>query len=113
MTEKLTLKLFIEHEREGEYFTLPFQMPPGVESLTLSYRYARHQESEIDLGNGRFIAREEINIIDLGLIAPDGAQVGASGSDKSEFVLARPPPPPVISPGAWSRASGASWWAPT
>ena len=112
MTEKLTLKLFIEHQREGEYFTLPFQMPPGVESLTLSYRYERHRESEIDLGKGQFVGREEINIIDLGLVAPDGAQVGASGSDKSEFVLSETSATPgyqpwPLVPGEWGILVGA------
>jgi hypothetical protein len=112
MTEKLTLKLFIEHKREGEYFTLPFQMPPGIESLALSYRYERHREDEIALGSGDFVTIEEVNIIDLGLIAPDGAQVGASGSDKSEIILSETSATPgykpwPLVPGQWGILVGA------
>jgi hypothetical protein len=58
-------------------------MPPNTESLSLAYHYERHHESET--GKDGFISRQEINIIDLGLIAPDGTQVGASGSDKSQI----------------------------
>ncbi len=36
-------------------------------------------------GKDGFSSRQEINIIDLGLIAPDGTQVGASGSDKTRI----------------------------
>jgi hypothetical protein len=57
-------------------------MPPDTESLTLAYHYERHHENAS--GKDGFISRQEINIIDLGLIAPDGTQVGVSGSDKIE-----------------------------
>ncbi len=62
-------------------------MPPNAESFSLVYRYERHHESETQVEKGSFISRQEINIIDLGLIAPDGTQVGASGSDKSEIQI--------------------------
>ncbi len=106
------IELFIEHDREGTYFTLPFTMPPDTEKLTLSYMYERHRESESKIGNGSFITRQEINIIDLGLIAPDRTQVGASGSDKYELFLsaneATPgyKPYPLIS-GSWMILIGA------
>ena len=29
----------------------------------------------------------KLNIVDLGIIAPDGSQVGTSGSDKTEIFL--------------------------
>jgi hypothetical protein len=57
-------------------------MPPNTESLTLTYDYKRHHNYAS--GKDGFISRQEINIIDLGLIAPDGTQVGVSGSDKTE-----------------------------
>ena len=60
MTQKKTLELFIEHDREGSYFTLPFTMPPDTESLTLSYHYQRHLEVENQAVNGTFVARREI-----------------------------------------------------
>jgi hypothetical protein len=56
-------------------------MPLNIESFSLTYHYDRHHESET--GKVGFISRQEVNIIDLGLIAPNGLQVGASGSDKT------------------------------
>ena len=85
--DEFDLDLFIDNEREGEYFTLPFQMPPNVESLTLTYNYLRFDSPINELPQGSFTAKNEINIIDLGLISPDGTQVGASGSDKTEVFL--------------------------
>jgi hypothetical protein len=112
MQEKKTLKLFIGPEKEGSYFTLPFNIPAGMEKLTLSYQYERHRETQSPTGNGSFMARQEVNIIDLGLIAPDGTQVGASGSDKLEISISstqatpgyRPYP---LNPGTWSILVGA------
>jgi hypothetical protein len=45
MENHLSLRLFIEHAREGTYFTLPFALPPDVEELSLTYRYERHSEN--------------------------------------------------------------------
>ncbi|MGB8984947.1 MAG: CehA/McbA family metallohydrolase [Anaerolineales bacterium] len=90
-------------------------MPPDTESFTLTYHYERHREGGSD-GAG-FHARREINIIDLGLVAPDGAQVGASGSDKTEIRVgetrATPgyKPYPLI-PGEWKILVGAYKVAP-
>ena len=87
MPEKITLPLFIEHAKQGSYFTLPFTMPEGMESVTLEYHYERRPKQETPFGTGTFISRQKVNVIDLGLIAPDGNQVGASGSDKSEVTI--------------------------
>jgi hypothetical protein len=83
MQTKLEIPVFIPHEREGDYFTVPFHMPVDVESLVLRYRYEHHRETV----SGSFVARTEVNIIDLGLIGVDGEQVGASGSDKDEITV--------------------------
>lgn len=112
MQEKLTLQLFVEHEREGVYFNLPFTMPPNTELLTLSYHYDRRPESVISIGGGTFTSQAEVNIIDLGLIAPDGSQVGASGADKTEITLSetRATPgyhPTQLLPGEWQILVGA------
>lgn len=88
-------------------------MPPQTESFTLTYRYERHRETP----NGTFTAREEINIIDLGLVAPDGTQVGVSGSDKTEIMVSETSatpgyhPVPLI-PGEWGILIGAYKVAP-
>ena len=47
MQTKVTLQLFIEHEKEGTYFTLPFTVPPGTAAMSLFYRYSRHLEGEV------------------------------------------------------------------
>ncbi|MGD0004752.1 MAG: hypothetical protein ABSE06_11055, partial [Anaerolineaceae bacterium] len=112
LNNKLTLQLFIEHDKAGTYFTLPFSMPSDTASLSLTYRYERQHESKVRVAHGRFAARQEVNIIDLGLIAPDGVQVGASGSDKSEIYIdethATPGyvPCPLV-PGEWQIIVGA------
>jgi len=109
---KLHIPLYIEHARQGTYFTLPFSMPENVETFSLTYHYIRHRETEVQLENGKFTARREINIIDLGLIAPNGVQVGASGSDKQSISISenyatagyRPHP---LAPGEWQIIVGA------
>ncbi len=87
-------------------------MPPDTESFTLTYSYERHHESLSPAENGSSTARQEINIIDLGLIAPDGTQVGASGSDKRTFTLSETDATPgyrphALTPGEWQIILGA------
>jgi hypothetical protein len=100
----------VGHEREGTYFTIPFEMPGEVERFSLTYSYERHREGGKEAGG--FRAREEINIIDLGLLAPDGAQVGASGSDKSRIEVSETQATPgyrawALAPGQWEILVGA------
>lgn len=109
---RMQVPLFIEHGRQGTYFTIPFNMPENTESFSLTYHYKRHHESEIQVENGSFTSRKEINIIDLGLIAPDGTQAGASGSDKLEIFISetRATPgyhPCTLVPGEWQIIVGA------
>lgn len=112
MQQKLTLEFFIEQAQEGQYLLFPFQMPPEVERLELSYHYARRAQDPTSVERGTFTGRPEINIVDLGLIGPDGSQVGASGSDKTEIsisaVSATPGYRPVpLVPGEWKILAGA------
>ncbi len=105
----LRIEFFVGHEQEGQYLTVPFSMPAEVESFSLAYRYERHRQVS---GAAGFTARQEVNIIDLGLVAPDGTQVGASGSDKSEIriseTFATPGYRPVaLTPGEWRILLGA------
>jgi len=90
-------------------------MPPETESFSLAYRYERHHEGPLDREG--FASRQEINIIDLGLIGPDGAQVGASGSDKtlvhiSEIDATPGYTPSRLVPGEWRILVGAYKVAP-
>jgi hypothetical protein len=106
----------VDHDREGTYLTLPFTMPEDTESFSLAYRYDRH--SSTGSGTGGFVSRQEINIIDLGLIAPDGTQVGASGSDKVEIQVSETSATPgyrpcPLTPGEWRIILGAYKVAPS
>jgi hypothetical protein len=110
----LTIQYFVSHGQEGAYLTLSFTMPPDTESLSLAYRYERHHEGAAQDG---FIPRQEVNIIDLGLLAPDGTQVGVSGSDKSEITVSETCATPGyrtcrLVPGEWRILVGAYKVAP-
>jgi len=112
MRTKTHLEVFISHAREGEYFTLPFEMPPHAASVTLTYDYERNPAQAIPLEHGTFTPRVAANIIDLGLLAPDGSQVGASGSDKNRVTLSATSATPgytprPLTPGRWQILVGA------
>ena len=85
MQTTIPIHLHIEHARQGFYFTVPFTVPEGVESIHIRYAYTRRGNLPNVLPNGAFTATPEVNIIDIGLVAPDGSQVGTTGSDKLEF----------------------------
>lgn len=95
-------------ERKGEYFTIPFTVPAGMESFTLTYEYNRRET----VAEGDFRLRQRLNTVDLGLLAPDGSQVGASGSDKSEVTISEVASTPgyravPLTPGVWHILVGA------
>ena len=109
---RMQIPLFIEHARQGEYFTLPFTMPDNVEVFSLAYKYERRPPLEIPSEHGQFTSRIEANIIDLGLIALDGSQVGASGSDKLSISISETQATPgyrpcKLVPGEWKIIVGA------
>jgi len=111
------LEMLIPHEKEGVYLTLPFNMPEDTAEFSLTYTYLLNRETSTPAAGGSFTARERINIIDLGLIAPDGEQVGASGSDKQAITLCanRATPgytPHPLTPGEWQILVGAYQVAP-
>ncbi|MBN1657006.1 MAG: CehA/McbA family metallohydrolase [Anaerolineae bacterium] len=117
MQSFLHLSIHIEPSRQGTYLTLPFQVPDGIESITLKVGYDRRPETEQVLDHGLFTARTEVNVIDLGLIDPLGVEVGASGSDKTEIVVSEREATPGyrpcrIVPGKWQILIGAYKVAP-
>ena len=117
MSDTLDLELKLEPAQQGTYLRLPFTLPPGVEALTLRYHYPRHAQRALRVGGADFTARQEINVIDLGLIAPDGTQRGASGSDKTEVHLSAVSATPgyqagPLAPGEWHILVGAYKVAP-
>ena len=98
MDSILHIDLLIQPDREGTYFTLPFQLDREAASLTITYHYDRYANMVQPAQNGEYHAQPEINIIDLGLIAPDGSQVGASGSDKTEIQISETHATPGYNP---------------
>ncbi len=116
-TIKTSLELFIEHTQQGQYLTLPFTMPFGTETMTLCYEYERQKNDETRFDHGIFTNLEGKNIVDLGLIAPNGKQVGASGSDKLEILVSEARSTPgynavELTPGEWKILAGAYKIAP-
>jgi hypothetical protein len=112
MENQLKLEFFVARDQEGLYLTLPFSMPPEIETFSLSYRYKRHHGAGLQVEIGEFTSHQEVNIIDLGLIAPDGSQVGASGSDKTEITISETYATPgynavPLVPGEWQILVGA------
>ncbi len=117
MDKQVSLNIHIEPARQGEYFTIPFEVPAGIEMLTIKYRYQRRLAERVELDQGRFLSTPEVNIIDLGLIGPDGRQVGASGSDKTEIYVRETDATPGYTPrriaaGEWQILVGAYKVAP-
>ncbi len=114
---ELSFERFVAREEQGQYLLLPFEMPANTQRLTLSYHYSRERTEQPKAAGAEFTTRERINIIDLGLIGPDGQQVGASGSSKSEISISaqsategyRPTP---LTPGTWQIILGAYFVAP-
>jgi hypothetical protein len=88
-----------------DYLLLPFEVPPGLSRLTVSYEYSGAVSAALPGGSG--------NVVDIGVFDPRGAEVfqgqgfrGWSGSDRSEFTigLADATPgylPGPIYPGTW------------
>lgn len=115
MENPLRIQIFVSHEQEGQYLPVPFSMPADIESMTLTYSYERHHQGSVEPSG--FRSRREINIVDLGLISPEGHQVGASGSDKTTIDVSetRATPgyqPHPLMPGEWKILLGAYKVAP-
>ncbi len=110
--DMLRLSFHITSEQQGQYLLFPFTMPAGVEKVEIAYHYTRYAEEANDTGRAAYKTRKETNIIDLGLIAPDGSQAGASGSDKRDIFISERSATPgyhptILSPGEWRILAGA------
>ncbi len=110
--ESQTIEIVIPHERQGEYFTVPFEMPEGAQSMRLRYAYPRGVDEQVTTPYGIFTPRPSGNTIDLGLVDPEGRQVGASGSDKLWVTLSAEHATPgytphPLTPGTWQIMVGA------
>lgn len=83
MKKTIEIKEYISKEKEGTYFTIPFDVPEDVEQIDIEYTYTRRVE--VPLQEPFFGTKlEEINIVDLGVQSPERF-VGASGSDRNHI----------------------------
>ncbi|MGN0528739.1 MAG: CehA/McbA family metallohydrolase [Eubacterium sp.] len=95
----------ISKDREGTYYTIPFEVPDNVEKITVSYDYFRK-------GKGFMSDLKPSNTVDIGLEDEAGNFLGWSGSahksvsvgeyDSSPGYLCQP-----IKPGRWKIIVGA------
>lgn len=83
----LEIKQNISHDRERQYLLFPFEMPAQTERIEIDYLYQKNKESRTSTEIGEFTFLKALNRLDLGLIGPDGRQIGASGSDKDSIFV--------------------------
>ena len=88
-----------------DYLLLPFEVPPGLSRLTVSYEYSKAVSAALPAGSG--------NVVDIGVFDPRGCQFlrgegfrGWSGSDPREFTISPTEATPgylpgPIHPGTW------------
>ncbi len=105
LSRTLTGTATLTDKANDDYLLLPFEVPPGIERLTVRYTYTHRVSAALPGGSG--------NVVDIGVFDPRGAAVfrgqgfrGWSGSDRSEFTigLADTTPgylPGPIYPGTW------------
>ncbi len=106
--EKITIHHTVKKESEGTYYTVGFDVPAGVEKVTVSYRYNRLPAVQAMPGkNKRFM-----NVIDLGLEDGNGRFLGWSGGARTtvsvgEFDATNGYLTTPIVPGTWRILVGA------
>ena len=101
----MVIKHLIPKEKEGQYYTLPFDVPVGVIKITVTYDYYKPTK-------GLMGDLKPSNTIDIGLMDEKGNFLGWSGSshktiyvgqyDSSAGYLCQ-----KIEPGSWSIIIGA------
>ncbi len=114
---KITLQRHITPAEQGLYLLLPFEMPANTARLDVRYEYKTHASEPVALPEGQFTRTRRANIVDIGLIGPDGSQVGASGSSRSEIMVSEVSATPgyqprPLTPGSWQIILGAYVIAP-
>ena len=107
----------IPQSQQGQYLLVPFEMPAATERIEIAYAYPHNQNVPLELQIGQFTQKERVNRIDLGLIAPDGSQVGASGSSREVIFVSTTEATPgyhpnPLNPGTWQVMIGAYVVAP-
>ena len=82
----LTGTISLADKAADDYLLLPFEVPPGLSRLTVSYEYSKAVSAALPAGSG--------NVVDIGVFDPRGAAVfqgqgfrGWSGSDRSDYAI--------------------------
>ena len=104
-TEDLIIRRHIAKEEEGTYFAVPFEVPSGVETLSVSYTYPA-------AGHGLLKDLHPQNVVDLGLSDGAGAFLGWSGSARQSVFVGPYASSPgylrqTVTPGTWRILVGA------
>ncbi|MDY0125571.1 MAG: CehA/McbA family metallohydrolase [Anaerolineaceae bacterium] len=102
----------ISADQQGQYLLVPFAMPPSTERIDIEYTYPHTENQPFTVESGQFTNHQRVNRIDLGLIAPDGSQVGASGSSRDTIFVSTTEATPGYQPhplpaGTWQVMLGA------
>ncbi|HOA33972.1 MAG TPA: CehA/McbA family metallohydrolase [Clostridiales bacterium] len=74
----MVIEHFVENEKEGQYYTIPFSVPQNVIKITVKYEYYRPTK-------GILSDLRPTNCIDIGLMNEKGRFLGWSGSSHSEI----------------------------
>jgi hypothetical protein len=117
MQKEQSFTFHITHDQQGQYLTVPFEMPEKIGKLTLVYEYPKRESLDQPIEGGNFKERQRLNTVDLGLVALGNRQVAATGSDKKTITLtenwATPGCIPCkLEPGIWQILVGAYHVAP-
>lgn len=94
MQETIIRKTFLAEESR-HYYTLPFDVPSNTQRIEVAYSYARHVTLPTEFGT----RKEELNIVDLGLLDPQGMLRGWSGSQRLAAFISGDEATPGYSPG--------------
>jgi len=110
--QKIELTHHINADQQGLYLLIPFEIPPSTDRVDIEYTYSYNQDQPVNIESGQFTRRQRVNRIDLGLIAPDGSQVGASGSSRDAIFVSTTDATPGYQPhpltaGTWQIMLGA------
>ncbi|MGH0053012.1 MAG: CehA/McbA family metallohydrolase [Sphaerochaetaceae bacterium] len=105
--EELHISKTYNKEEQQSYKRIPFTVGKNIERIEISYDYLRFSFQEREWG----IAKEEVNIIDLGLFDPNGLLRGWSGSERHTVYISAAEASPgykrgSIAAGAWQVALG-------
>lgn len=81
MKKVIKISIHVESSSEKQYLQVPFTVPEDVSRIDIEYDYIRHRTENTQYGQ----RSAEVNIIDIGLHAPNDDFVGTSGSNRKHI----------------------------